>query len=576
MKLTLRDYQYNAADAILLAWQTHTATLLVIPTGTGKTIVFAAVIHATQPGRTMVLAHREELIWQAQQKIESSTGLRCEVEMGELKAGGGFDGEAPVIVSTIQTQTSEWLDGSKRMTKFNPMDFSLLVIDEAHHSASKSYIEVINWYRRNPNLKVLGVTATPDRADEKALGKIFESVAFDYEIIDAIRDGWLVPIEQQMVHIEGLDFSQIRTTAGDLNGADLAAVMEAEKNLQGVAGAAVEIIGKRRAIVFTASVKQAEIICEIFNRHRPSCAKWVCGKTNKDERRETVAQFARGEVQIVCNCGCFTEGFDDPGVEVIIMARPTKSRSLYSQMVGRSTRALPGVVDGPQTPELRRAAIAASAKPACLVVDFCGNSGRHKLMTSADILGGKDEEVIERAVARAKTEQKSFRMTELLEEEAAKLREEKEKRRLLEEARKARIKAKVTFSTTSVDPFDRYQVRRQPPNAWERRNGHALTERQRFTLQKMGVNPDEISVSCGRKLLGARFNGPCSEAQANVLRKHGYSTEVSMKEASKLIDALAKNGWKRPVERSEDDGERVITPEDAKRMFEQMREATAA
>ena len=107
----------------------------------------------------------------------------------------------------------------------------------------------------------------------------------------------------------------------------------------------------RRALVFTASVKAAEMTAEIFNRHRAGMASWVCGKTDREEQRRVLADFAAGKLQVVCNCGVLTEGFDDPGVEVIIMGRPTKSRSLYSQMVGRSTRPLPGVVDGPETAE---------------------------------------------------------------------------------------------------------------------------------------------------------------------------------------------------------------------------------
>ena len=148
----------------------------------------------------------------------------------------------------------------------------------------------------------------------------------------------------------------IRTTAGDLNGGDLAAVLEAERNLQPMASASVAIIGTRRVLVFTASVKAAEMTAEILNRHRSGMAAWVCGQTDREERRRILAKFAEGQVQVVCNCGVLTEGFDDPGVEVVIMGRPTKSRSLYSQMVGRSTRPLPGVVDGPETAEARKAA----------------------------------------------------------------------------------------------------------------------------------------------------------------------------------------------------------------------------
>jgi superfamily II DNA or RNA helicase len=544
--MKLRPYQSDASDAIFKEWQDNDSTLVVMPTGGGKTILFADVIRRVFPRRALVIAHREELIFQARDKIQRVTGLRADVEMGEYRADGGLFGAARVVVSTIQTQCSGG-DGGGRMAKFDPQRFGVLIIDEAHHATSPSYRRVIDYYRTNQALKILGVTATPDRADEEALGQVFQSVAFDYEVLDAIHDGWLVPIEQQMVHVEGLDYSSIRTTAGDLNGGDLAFVMEAEKNLQQMASASLTIIGPRRALVFTASVKAAEMTAEIFNRHRAGMASWVCGKTDREERRRVLADFAAGKVQVVCNCGVLTEGFDDPGVEVIIMGRPTKSRSLYSQMVGRSTRPLPGVADGPETADERRAAIAASAKPSCLVVDFVGNAGKHKLVTSADILGGKvSEEAVELAVTLARKAGGPVNMTEALDEAEAELHEQK---RLAEAARRARLVATARFTTQAVDPFDVLHLDPVKPRGWD--NSHQLTEKQRSLLAKQGINPDRISFSQGKQLIAEifrRWDGKlCSFKQAKVLRKYGYNTDVSFIEASATIDALAKNGWRKPV-----------------------------
>ena len=542
--MILRPYQSAASDAIFKEWQENDSTLVVMPTGGGKTVLFADVIRRVFPRRALVIAHREELIFQARDKIQRVTGLSADVEMGEYRAEGGLFGQARVVVSTIQTQCSGG-DGGGRMAKFDPQRFGVLIIDEAHHATSPSYRRVIDYYRTNPALKVLGVTATPDRADEAALGQVFQSVAFDYEVLDAIHDGWLVPIEQQMVHVEGLDYSSIRTTAGDLNGGDLAAVMEAEKNLQQMASASLAIIGQRRALVFTASVKSAEMTAEIFNRHRSEMAAWVCGKTEREERRRVLAEFAAGKRQVVCNCGVLTEGFDDPGVEVILMGRPTKSRSLYSQMVGRSTRPLPGVVDGPETAEARRAAIAASAKPSCLVVDFVGNAGKHKLVTSADILGGKvSEEAVELAVTRARKAGGPVKMAEALDEAEEELNEQK---RLAEAARRARLVATARFTTQTVDPFDVLHIDPVKPRGWDATR--QLTEKQRSLLAKQGINPDGISFSQGKQLIAEifrRWDGKlCSFKQAKLLRRYGYSTDVSFAEASATIDALAKNGWVR-------------------------------
>lgn len=540
-----RDYQHTAALAVIEQWKEVRSTLVVMPTGTGKTILFADIIRRCFPKRALVLAHREELIFQARDKIQRVTGYQVEVEMADLRAHvrDGVLGRTHVVVSTIQTQTAGG-DGGGRMGKFEPSDFGLLIIDEGHHSTAKTYKRVIDYFGQNPHLKILGVTATPDRADEEALGQVFQSVAYDYEVLDAIRDGWLVPVEQQVVEIAGLDFSAIRTTAGDFNGADLAAVMEAEKPLHGIADATLEIAGNRRSLVFAASVKQAEQLAEILNRHRAGSAGWVCGKTPKEDRRRILAEFASGSIQFVVNVGVLTEGFDDPGVELVVMGRPTKSRALYAQMIGRATRPLPGVVDdADDSPEHRRAAIAASAKASCLVVDFAGNAGRHKLMTTADILGGNvSDEAVELAASMARNAGKPIRMDETLAaaEEELKRREEA---RQLDAARRARLVAKAQYSVQTVDPFNVLHMSPVRSRGWD--SGKTLSDKQRALIAKHcpGVNADQISYAQGRQLvteLFRRWNGNlCTYKQARILAKHGYDTQnMTMAEAGKILDGL--------------------------------------
>jgi superfamily II DNA or RNA helicase len=540
-----RDYQHAAAMAVLEQWKEVRSTLVVMPTGTGKTILFADVIRRCFPRRALVLAHREELIFQARDKIQRVTGYQVEVEMADLRANvrNGVLGRTQVVVSTIQTQTAGG-DGGGRMGKFDPADFGLLIIDEGHHSTAKTYKRVMDYYGQNENLRILGVTATPDRADEEALGQVFQSVAFDYEVLDAIRDGWLVPVEQQVVEIDGLDFSAIRTTAGDLNGADLAAVMEAEKPLHGIADATLAIAGSRRTLVFAASVKQAEQLSEIFNRHRAGSAGWVCGKTPKEDRRRVLAEFAAGAIQFVVNVGVLTEGFDDPGVELVVMGRPTKSRALYAQMIGRATRPLPGVVDdADDSPEHRRAAIAASPKPSCLVVDFAGNAGRHKLMTSADILGGNvSDEAVDLAASMARKAGKPMRTDELLAaaEEELKRREEA---RQLDAARRARLVAKAQFSVQSVNPFDVFQVAPAKSRGWD--SDKALSDKQRSLIEKHypGVNVDQLPYAQGKQLITELFRrwneNLCTFKQARILAKHGYDAKnMTMAEAGQILDGL--------------------------------------
>jgi superfamily II DNA or RNA helicase len=549
--MKLRDYQQECSNAVWkeLGENEMQSTLVVLPTGGGKTIVFSDVIRRFQPMRCLVLAHREELIWQARDKIERVTGLHCEIEMADLRAQENlFHGatKSPVVISTIQTQISG-CDGKGRMSKFNPMEFALVVVDEAHHSVGDSYVKVLDYYKSNPDIRILGVTATPDRADEEALGQIFQSVAFDYEILDAIQNGWLVNIMQQSVHIAGLDFSSIRTTAGDLNGADLAAVMETEKNLHGVATATVEMLGARRAIAFTVSVNQAEILCEIFNRHRQTMAEWVCGETPKDQRREILQRFKEGKTQVVVNCGVLTEGFDDAGVEVIVMARPTKSRSLFAQMVGRSTRPLEGIVDPFETKEERLRAIETSSKPFCTVLDFIGNTGKHKLISAADILGGKvSDEAVEATILKVKQAGKAVPVTELLEEEEKRLQEEAKQRRLLEEARRAKLVAKAKYTTKIVNPFDVWDISPGKSRGWD--SGKQLSEKQKAVLLKQGINTDGMPYVQAHQLLMEQFRRwdqkLCSFKQSAFFKKRGMNPNVSREEAKRIIDEISKKeGW---------------------------------
>lgn len=539
--LYLRDYQQQAVRAVLEQWKAVDSTLVVSPTGTGKTVLMCALVQAVFPGRTMILAHREELIFQARDKVRQYTGLQADVEMASLRADehGGLFGRSTVVVSSIQTQNAG-ADGAGRMGRFDPMDFAVLIVDEAHHAVSPSYRRVLDYYRTNPALKVLGVTATPDRADEKALGQVFNSVAFDYEILDAIQAGYLVPIHQQMVEVAGLDYSGVRTTAGDLNGADLAAVMETEANLHGIASPLVEIAGDRKALVFTASVDHAERLAEILNRHAPGRAAWVCGKTPKDDRRRINADFAAGSLQYLCNVGTHTEGFDDPGIELLAMARPTKSRCLYAQMVGRGTRPLPGLVDGVPDSEARRAAIAGSRKPLVTVLDFVGNAGRHKLMTTADILGGKvSDDAISAAVLAARKTGAPVDMAKALEDAEKEVQE----RKAAEAAKRARLRIRAKFEARTVDPFAVLDLPRTGPARSDR--GRRLSDKQADILRRQGIDPDGRPYhECKRVLddLFRRWNsGLATFGQAKHLSRYGLPTDLPKSTASQVLD----NIWKR-------------------------------
>jgi superfamily II DNA or RNA helicase len=523
LKLNLRPYQLKCVEAVFKQWETVTSTLVVMPTGTGKSKVFSEIVRRMAPKRSIVIAHRGELITQAARHV-SECGLDVQIEMADQQASTDFFHKSPVVVASVQTLISG--KKTKRMEKFDPHDFGLLVVDEFHHGTAASYRAIIDHFRKNPDLKVFGCTATPDRADEEALGQIVDSVAYDYEIVDAIQDGWLVPIEQHMVRIKSLDYSHVRTTAGDLNGADLAVVMEDEKNLQGMCAATIEVIKMRKTIVFTSSVRHAEMCAEIFNRHRPGMAMWISGKTPDNERALLLKDFAEGRIQVLVNVGIATEGFDVPGIECVVMGRPTKSRALYTQMAGRATRPLAGVLDEMHSAYERREAIATSPKPAATILDFVGNSGRHKLMTTLDILGGKfSDEAKEVAVKKALESDGAVRVQDLLEESEEEIRKRIEEQKRQAEARRLRLIAKADYHIREVNPFDGQDRLPGMQKGWDNLKGLSIISQYVDRLK----------------------NGLATAGQCDLLKRYGYNTKgLTMKQATQLIESVKNNGWKRP------------------------------
>ena len=557
--MELRSYQQRALDNIRNEFTKVDSTLLVHPTGAGKTIIFSHLAKEyMEKGRIMVLAHMEELVGQAWRKLDKVTGESPDTEMGEWSSNEWGAYKSNIVVGTIQTQISKRGD-DRRMHKFDPDEFSLLIIDEAHHAAAQSYRRVIDYYRQNKNIKILGATATPDRADEKALGEIFESVADEYEIVDAIDDGWLVPIYARPVEVEGLDYSQVRTTAGDLNGADLSKVLEYEEILHKFAWPIIDFSGDKKTLVFTASVAQAERLCEILNRHKPNSAQWVHGGTPKEQRRELWPAYAKGEFQYLVNCGITIEGWDEPGVQIVAIARPTKSRSRYAQMVGRGTRPLDRLVDNCVGPEARKLAIASSIKPHVDILDFVGNSGRHRLMTPADILGGmyEDIEVDGRLISVTERAQQNAIQKAAETGESVNIEDELDtaQKQLLREAkdaaekkRREHIKLRAKYSTGIINPFAVFDI--QPWREREWNKGRQPTDKQIAFLKQSGVDPAGLSFTHASQIIDRiiknRTNKMATFKQLKVLQKFKYETDnVTFKEASQIIDELARNNWKR-------------------------------
>lgn len=536
---TLRGYQRHAIKAALGEMDRAGSTLLVLPTGCGKTVVMAKIAAAWERGNVLMLAHRIELLDQAADKMEAELGYRPAVEQGprgvdvsDLWQGGA------VVVGSVQT-----LAGDKRLGKFGRFPFGLIMIDEAHHATSPSYRKVVERFRGlDPGVRVLGVTATPARADKAALGVVFDSCCYEMAIGEAIDEGWLVPIEQECVAVEDVDFDGVSTRANslgesDLDASELEAVLVEEEALHALARPILDKSGRRQCLVFAAGVAHAHMLADVLNRYREGSARAVDGKTDKAERSLAVAEFQAGRLQFLCNCGVFTEGFDAPATSVVAMGRPTKSVGLYTQMLGRGTRPLPGVVDGPATAEARRAAIAASAKPHVLVLDFVGNS-RHKLVSSVDVLGGNyDIETRELVRERAGRQAVADVSGEL-----RKARAEIELRR--EQERRRDIKARVGYTTEKVDPFGGGPFMEGAGPEFARGGS---SDAQIALLANLGVERATAAGYSKRQAsaviedLKARR---CTAKQQAILARYGERTDVGFDRASELIDAIAANGWR--------------------------------
>lgn len=346
--MPLRQYQLEAKDSTIVGFEDAQKQLVVIPTGGGKTILFAHLAQHYQPGRTLILAHREELLTQAVEKIQNATGLWAEIEKAERRAS--YD--APVVVASVQTL-------ARRADRWPQDHFTLVVVDEAHHVLADSYLNVLAHF--DSHAKILGVTATPDRGDKKNLGKYFERVAYEVQLGRLIRDGFLSPIVIKMLPVK-ISLTNVKTMAGDYSADDLG--REIEPWLERVASEMGHECWDRKSIVFLPLVKTAERMRDVLQKHGIE-ARSVSGYD--ENRAETLEWFKNaGPGTALCNSMLLTEGFDQPDVDCIVNLRPTKVRALFAQMVGRGTRLSPG-------------------KANCLLLDFLWQSEKMSLVSAANL-----------------------------------------------------------------------------------------------------------------------------------------------------------------------------------------------
>lgn len=323
----LRPYQAEAKQAILSAWsEGYQKTLLVLPTGCGKTVVFSSVAEeqVNKGHRVLIMAHRGELLTQAADKLMDATGLESVLEKAESSSLGS---SVPVTVGSVQSLAQE-----KRLARFPSDYFQDIIVDEAHHCLSDSYKRVLNHF---PKANILGVTATPDRGDMKNLGEFFDNKAYEYSMNEAIREGYLCPIKAQMIPLE-LDISNVGVSNGDYAVGEIGSALE--PYLHQIALEMLRYCKGRKTVVFLPLIKTSQKFCQMLNNIGLSAAE-VNG--DSADRAEVLADFEAGKYDVLCNSMLLTEGWDCPSVDCIVVLRPTKVRGLYQQMVGRGMRLSP-------------------------------------------------------------------------------------------------------------------------------------------------------------------------------------------------------------------------------------------
>mgnify|MGYP001852948014 FL=1 len=518
MAMELRPYQQEARDSIFEQWDSGIRrTLLVLPTGCGKTIVFAKVTEdcVRQGDRVLILAHRGELLEQAAEKIAQATGLGCATEKAEETCIGSW---YRITVGSVQTLMRE-----KRLGQFPADYFRTIIIDEAHHCVSDSYQRVLQHF---PDAKVLGVTATPDRGDMRNLGEYFESLAYEYTLPKAIRSGYLSPIKALTIPLK-MDLTGVSVQAGDFKASEIGTALD--PYLYQIADEMAKYCMDRKTVVFLPLVKTSQKFRDILTSRGFQAAE-VNGEST--DRAEVLADFDAGKYNVLCNSMLLTEGWDCPSVDCIVVLRPTKVRSLYSQMVGRGTRLFPG-------------------KDHLLLLDFLWMTERHELCHPADLIC-TDQEVAKQMTANL--EEAAGCPVDLKEAEKAATEDVVAQR---EEALAKQLAEMRRRKKKLVDPLQ-FEMSIQaedlagyvPAFGWEMA---PPSEKQKKTLEKLGILPDEIdNAGKAAKLLDRlsrrKEEGLSTPKQIRFLEGRGFQHVGTwqFEDARRLIDRIAGNGWRIP------------------------------
>lgn len=509
--MNLRDYQQAAINLVCQGFMEFDRQLVVLPTGAGKTICFAALAKRfweKRKEKTLILSHREELVQQAVDKIYKSTGLIAEIEKAESRASLN----APIVVGSVQTLRGD------RLQRWPKDHFGLMVADEAHHALAASWQSTMSYF--HDHAKVLGVTATPSRGDKKNLGQYFQNIAYEISLIDLIGRDYLSHIVIKAVPLR-IDLNSVRVVSGEFEANDLGQAIE--PYFEQIIGAIKSHASDRKTLVFLPLIQTSQRFAEMCNRHGIT-AKHVDGTS--EDRKEILDSFARNEFQLLSNAMLLMEGYDDPSIDCVVMLRPTKSQPLYAQAIGRGTRLHEN-------------------KRNFLILDFLWMHERHQLIRPANLIAQSQKDADE---ISAKVSQGGEEEQDLLEVQRE-VNSDRE-RTLMEEICRQQKRAARVFSIQELAiAFESAELADYEATMdWQDK---PVTEKQAATLKKFQI--DLESVRCKGhasaiidKLFHRSKNKLATLGQVRWLTKLGHPnpTKATFEEAKAFLDEK----WKKKTE----------------------------
>lgn len=515
--IRLRPYQDEAVAAIRNEWaEGKQRTLLVLPTGGGKTVVMSKVAEGVvnEGGRVLIMAHRGELLTQAADKLRMVTGIGSAIEKAEQTSLGSL---FPVTVGSVQSMCRD-----SRLSRFPTDYFKAILVDEAHHCLADSYQHVLQHF---PYANVLGVTATPDKLLKHQLGQTFDSIAYEYTMRQAVKDEYLCPIRAQMIPLS-LDINGVSVSEGDFRADDIGSALE--PYLEQIADEMVFYCRDRKTVVFLPLVSTSQHFCEIL-KSRGFRAAEVNG--NSSDRAEILDAFDNGEYDVLTNSMLLTEGWDCPSVDCIVNLRPTKVRSLYQQIIGRGLRLFPG-------------------KEHLLVLDFLWQTERLDLCRPSCLVSRDEAESkhIDRMIEEAPTAVDLMEAEEKAERNAIEERERTLATQLSEmRFRNRKLVDPLQFALSiSAEDLAGYE----PTFGWEL---GPPSQKQLAYLEKRGIDSRCVENVGKAKLLIDRLirrqdEGLSTPKQIRLLERYGFRFvgTWTFEQASHVISKLATRSWKLP------------------------------